>query len=227
MGERPTLCTVESSDGRRLHRRFRYQIPLQLLAPGHCHPSRRRQRMAELPSDAAGTGLPLDSYGGRGCCGYGDGPVFQHRLHQFLDDQRGPYPGITRKFWSFSEAARENGASRILCGIHFSTAVNAGYVQGERIGEWAFENALRPAKPQQAITATSVSEKRSTEARATGHWRVTSGSGRLPIKSRLQLEMELQRFWIYQRSESGFSRNDRHPQGSTSRHSLSAFILFS
>ena len=70
-----------------------------------------------------------------------------------------PYPGITRKFWSFSEAARENGASRILCGIHFSTAVNAGYIQGERIGEWAFENALRPAKPQPAITASAASEK--------------------------------------------------------------------
>ena len=75
-----------------------------------------------------------------------------------------PYPGITRKFWSFSEAARENGASRILCGIHFSTAVNAGYVQGERIGEWAFENALRPAKAQQAIAASPVSEKLDTEA---------------------------------------------------------------
>jgi membrane-associated phospholipid phosphatase len=76
----------------------------------------------------------------------------------------GEYPGITRKFWSFSEAARENGASRILCGIHFSTAVNAGYVQGERIGEWAYENALRPAKAQQAMTASPVSEKRPTEA---------------------------------------------------------------
>jgi membrane-associated phospholipid phosphatase len=76
----------------------------------------------------------------------------------------GEYSGITRKFWSFSEAARENGASRILCGIHFSTAVNAGYVQGERIGEWAYENALRPAKAQQAMTASPVSEKRPTEA---------------------------------------------------------------
>jgi hypothetical protein len=42
--------------------------------------------------------------------------------------------------------------------------VNAGYVQGERIGEWAFENALRPAKAPQAITAASVSEQRDTEA---------------------------------------------------------------
>jgi hypothetical protein len=55
-----------------------------------------------------------------------------------------PYPGITRKFWSFSEAARENGASRILAGIHFATAVQAGYEQGERIGAWTYERALRP-----------------------------------------------------------------------------------
>ena len=26
------------------------------------------------------------------------------------------YAGITRKFWSFSEASRENGASRVLAG---------------------------------------------------------------------------------------------------------------
>ena len=58
-----------------------------------------------------------------------------------------PYPGITRKFWSFSEAARENGASRVLCGIHFSTAVNAGYTQGECIGEWVFEHALAACEP--------------------------------------------------------------------------------
>jgi hypothetical protein len=69
-----------------------------------------------------------------------------------------PYPGITRKFWSFSEAARENGASRVINGIHFSTAVNAGYIQGERIGEWVFEHALRPANPPPVITASPVAE---------------------------------------------------------------------
>ena len=58
-----------------------------------------------------------------------------------------PYDGITRRFWSFSEAARENGASRILAGIHFATAVRAGYTQGERIGAWTYERALRPARP--------------------------------------------------------------------------------
>jgi hypothetical protein len=55
-----------------------------------------------------------------------------------------PYPGITRSFWSFSEAARENGASRILAGIHFRTAVNAGYRQGEELEAYVCEHALLP-----------------------------------------------------------------------------------
>ena len=58
-----------------------------------------------------------------------------------------PYEGITRKFWGFSEAAQENGASRILAGIHFASAVRAGYEQGERIGAWTYERALRPVRP--------------------------------------------------------------------------------
>jgi membrane-associated phospholipid phosphatase len=58
-----------------------------------------------------------------------------------------PYEGITRKFWSFSEAARENGASRILAGIHYANAVRAGYTQGEQIGAWTYERALRPVRP--------------------------------------------------------------------------------
>ena len=69
-----------------------------------------------------------------------------------------PYPGIVRKFWSFSEAARENGASRVLAGIHFPTAVRTGYRLGEDVGTWAFEHALRaravaaaPAKSSTAV----------------------------------------------------------------------------
>jgi hypothetical protein len=57
-----------------------------------------------------------------------------------------PYAGITRHFWSFSEAAQENGASRILAGIHFPTAVHAGYVQGDRIGAWTYDHALKPVR---------------------------------------------------------------------------------
>jgi hypothetical protein len=70
-----------------------------------------------------------------------------------------PYPGINRKFWSFSEAARENGASRILAGIHFRTAVNEGYMQGARIGEWVFEHAVRPVTHLPTTAASPVAEK--------------------------------------------------------------------
>jgi membrane-associated phospholipid phosphatase len=60
-----------------------------------------------------------------------------------------PFQGITRRFWSFSQAARENGASRVLAGIHFASAVKAGYEQGDQIGAWAFEHLLRPSPERQ------------------------------------------------------------------------------
>ena len=115
--------------------------------------------MGELSPDPAGTGLPLDPYGRRAAAATVMARFFNTDFISFSMTSGAPYPGITRKFWSFSEAARENGASRVLCGIHFSTAVNAGYIQGECIGDWVFENALRPAKAQQAITASLVSEE--------------------------------------------------------------------
>jgi membrane-associated phospholipid phosphatase len=58
-----------------------------------------------------------------------------------------PYPNITRRFWSFSQAAQENGASRVLAGIHFPSAVDAGYKQGAAIGEWTFHHALQRLEP--------------------------------------------------------------------------------
>jgi YHS domain-containing protein/membrane-associated phospholipid phosphatase len=87
---------------------------------------------------------------------------FNTDLVSFSMTSGAPYPNITRKFWSFSEAARENGASRILAGIHFRTAVNEGYIQGARIGEWVFTNALRPANPRPAITVSPVSKASTT-----------------------------------------------------------------
>ena len=58
-----------------------------------------------------------------------------------------PYEGITRRFWSFSQAAQENGASRVFAGVHFVSAVSAGYAQGERIGAWTYDRALRAVRP--------------------------------------------------------------------------------
>lgn len=71
-----------------------------------------------------------------------------------------PYPGITRGFWSFSEAARENGASRVLAGIHFPTAVAVGYAQGDAVGTYVFEHALKPLARDRAATASAVRASR-------------------------------------------------------------------
>ena len=43
-------------------------------------------------------------------------------------------PGVKRQYTGFSQAARENGHSRIYAGIHFRRAVKDGYKQGQGIG---------------------------------------------------------------------------------------------
>ena len=43
-------------------------------------------------------------------------------------------PGVTRRFSSFTQAAVENGLSRVYCGIHFVNAVRDGYELGQGIG---------------------------------------------------------------------------------------------
>jgi hypothetical protein len=55
-----------------------------------------------------------------------------------------PFAGITRSFTSFSQAAEENGASRIYAGIHFRSAVEDGIAQGRQIGAFTFTRVLRP-----------------------------------------------------------------------------------
>ncbi|ACB77794.1 phosphoesterase PA-phosphatase related [Opitutus terrae PB90-1] len=81
----------------------------------------------------------------------------------FATTSGGPYPGITRRFWSFSQAARENGASRVLAGIHFASAVEAGYRQGAEIGTWVFERALQPLN-RPALTASTPHSAAATAA---------------------------------------------------------------
>ena len=68
----------------------------------------------------------------------------------------GPYSNITRRYWSFSQAARENGASRVFAGLHFTSAVNAGYEQGDAIGTWVFENTLQPIASEKPLVAAAA-----------------------------------------------------------------------
>lgn len=52
----------------------------------------------------------------------------------------------TRSFTSFSQAAEENGLSRILVGFHFRNAVDDGIEHGRRIGNRAVNLFLRPVR---------------------------------------------------------------------------------
>jgi hypothetical protein len=54
-----------------------------------------------------------------------------------------PFAGLTRSFTSFSQAAVENGESRIYAGIHFRSAVEDGIKQGKDIGRYTVKHALQ------------------------------------------------------------------------------------
>jgi hypothetical protein len=74
--------------------------------------------------------------------------VFRRFFHDdnvpFTTTSGAPFAGITRSFSSFSDAARENGESRIYAGIHFRSAVDDGIKHGKKIGAFAFTHVLRP-----------------------------------------------------------------------------------
>ena len=51
---------------------------------------------------------------------------------------------VLRRYTSFSQAAAENGLSRILVGFHFRKAVDEGIEHGNKIGNHAVDRYLRP-----------------------------------------------------------------------------------
>ena len=53
-------------------------------------------------------------------------------------------PGLSRSFGSFSEAAVENGRSRVFGGIHIDSSSVEGLESGENIGQFVADNALPP-----------------------------------------------------------------------------------
>lgn len=54
--------------------------------------------------------------------------------------------GSTRSFSSFSQAADENADSRVMAGIHFRFACEAGQDLGNKIGRFVVQKKLRPLK---------------------------------------------------------------------------------
>lgn len=54
--------------------------------------------------------------------------------------------GATRTFRNFKQAADENADSRVVAGIHFRFATQAGQELGDDIGKWTVKNQLEPLK---------------------------------------------------------------------------------
>ena len=62
----------------------------------------------------------------------------------FTTTSGNPFPGITRSFTSFSQAAQENADSRVYAGIHFRRTCTDGLKQGEKVGRFTFKHYLKP-----------------------------------------------------------------------------------
>jgi hypothetical protein len=60
------------------------------------------------------------------------------------EEQCGGANEVLRSYASFSQAADENGVSRILVGFHFRKAVEEGIKHGRKIGKQAVEHFLKP-----------------------------------------------------------------------------------
>ena len=58
-----------------------------------------------------------------------------------------PFAGITRSFTSFSQAAPENGESRIYAGLHFRTAVEDGIDQERELATSYSRMLSEPTRP--------------------------------------------------------------------------------
>ena len=63
-----------------------------------------------------------------------------------VEEQCGGASEVLRRYKSFSQAAEENGESRILIGIHFRKAVEEGIEHGRKIGARAVNRFLEPVK---------------------------------------------------------------------------------
>jgi hypothetical protein len=89
-------------------------------------------------------------------------------------------PGVTRTYSRYTEAAAEEGLSRIYCGIHFRHAMNAGLQQGDAVAARVLQTVL------------VVAARREAEFDATLQDPSDRGSDTAPLLHRLQAPKEVQ-----------------------------------
>lgn len=69
---------------------------------------------------------------------------FFHNEGFSMTSTTGVPASTVRSFDSFKEAADENADSRVMAGIHFRFACEAGQTMGNKIGKWTIKNHLQP-----------------------------------------------------------------------------------
>ena len=69
---------------------------------------------------------------------------------------------LTRRFTSFTEAARENGRSRVYLGVHYQWDAEGGFESGSKVAEYAFNSVLKQ-QAEHYQTSTSVTAKTTNE----------------------------------------------------------------
>jgi hypothetical protein len=75
-------------------------------------------------------------------------------------------PVVTRTYHSFSEAAEENGQSRIYLGIHWRFDKVEGIKAGSAIADYAFANLLRPRGHHHSATVAAAQLDRAAASAA-------------------------------------------------------------
>jgi hypothetical protein len=85
-------------------------------------------------------------------------------------DQSGKVrPYLTRSFDSFSQAAEENGQSRIYLGIHWRFDKVEGIRLGDRIADYVFGHLLRPSNCRTAACSVTTSAPQGSIASSPGN----------------------------------------------------------
>jgi len=70
---------------------------------------------------------------------------------------------LTRRFTSFTEAARENGRSRVYLGVHYQWDAEGGFESGSKVAEFAFNSVLLEKQPEHQQASTSVTANTTNE----------------------------------------------------------------
>jgi hypothetical protein len=91
--------------------------------------------------------------------------IISDEFNTITTDQNGqPRPLLPRSFDSFSQAAEENGQSRIYLGIHWSFDKVQGIKTGDEIGDYIFTHFLQPRSNRSALNSQRVEQAHTSAA---------------------------------------------------------------